>query len=110
MQEDTTGEDALLFPFAQIVADLSQHLTLETGDVILTGTPAGSSVVVPGDVVEVEVDAPTAPGAPTSGRLVTTVVQGEVPFGDVGAGPKIDDTQRAEAWGSREAAGLRARA
>ena len=28
------------------------------GDVILTGTPAGSSVVVPGDVVEVEVDAP----------------------------------------------------
>ncbi|WP_129787129.1 fumarylacetoacetate hydrolase family protein [Promicromonospora panici] len=105
-QEDTTGDDALLFPFAQIVADLSQHLTLERGDVILTGTPAGSSVVVPGDVVEVEVDAPTAPGAPTSGRLVTTVVQGEAPFGDVGAGPRIDDTQRAEAWGSREAAGL----
>ncbi|RPF21850.1 fumarylacetoacetate hydrolase family protein [Myceligenerans xiligouense] len=106
VQEDTTGDDALLFPFAQIVADLSQHLTLETGDVILTGTPAGSSVVVPGDVVEVEVDAPTAPGAPTSGRLVTTVVQGDVPFGDVGAGPRIDDTQRAEAWGSRAAAGL----
>jgi 5-oxopent-3-ene-1,2,5-tricarboxylate decarboxylase/2-hydroxyhepta-2,4-diene-1,7-dioate isomerase len=106
VQEDTTDDDALLFPFAQIVADLSQHLTLETGDVILTGTPAGSSVVVPGDVVEVEVDAPPAPGAPSSGRLVTTVVQGDVPFGDVGAGPKIDDTQRAEAWGSREAAGL----
>jgi 2-keto-4-pentenoate hydratase/2-oxohepta-3-ene-1,7-dioic acid hydratase in catechol pathway/regulator of RNase E activity RraA len=106
VQEDTTADDALLFPFAQVVADLSQHLTLETGDVILTGTPAGSSVVVPGDVVEVEVDAPTAPGAPTSGRLVTTVVQGGVPFGDIGAGPKIDDTQRAEAWGSREAAGL----
>ncbi|MCF4121006.1 fumarylacetoacetate hydrolase family protein [Antribacter sp. KLBMP9083] len=106
VQEGTTDDDALLFSFAQIVADLSQHLTLETGDVILTGTPAGSSVVVPGDVVEVEVDAPTAPGAPSSGRLVTTVVQGDVPFGDVGAGPKIDDTQRAEAWGSREAAGL----
>jgi len=105
-QEDTTGDGALLFPFAQIVADLSQHLTLETGDVILTGTPAGSSVVVPGDVVEVEVDAPTAPGAPTSGRLVTTVVQADVPFSDVGSGPKADDTQRAEAWGSREAAGL----
>lgn len=106
VQEDTTSADALLFPFAQIVADLSQHLTLETGDVILTGTPAGSSVVVPGDVVEVEVDAPAAPGVPTSGRLVTTVVQGDVPFGDVGSGPKIDDTQRAEAWGTREAAGL----
>ncbi|MFI8525930.1 fumarylacetoacetate hydrolase family protein [Promicromonospora sukumoe] len=106
VQEDSTGPDALLFPFAQIVADLSQHLTLERGDVILTGTPAGSSVVVPGDVVEVEVDAPTAPGAPTSGRLVTTVVQGEVPFTDVGAGPKVDDAQRADAWGSAEAAGL----
>ncbi len=106
VQEDTTDKDALLFPFAQVVADLSQHLTLERGDVILTGTPAGSSVVAPGDVVEVEVDAPTAPGAPTSGRLVTTVVQGDVPFTDVGAGPKVDDTQRAEAWGSREAAGL----
>ncbi|MFJ3406045.1 fumarylacetoacetate hydrolase family protein [Promicromonospora sp. NPDC090134] len=106
VQDDTTGPGALLFPFAQIVADLSQHLTLERGDVILTGTPAGSSVVVPGDVVEVEVDAPTAPGAPTSGRLVTTVVQGEVPFTDVGAGPRVDDAQRADAWGSREAAGL----
>lgn len=48
VQEDTTGADALLFPLTQIVADLSQHLTLETGDVILTGTPAGSSVLVPG--------------------------------------------------------------
>lgn len=106
VQEDTTGGAALLFPFVQLVADLSQHLTLEPGDVVLTGTPAGSSVVVPGDVVEVEVDAPAAPGAPTSGRLVTTVVQGDVPFGEVGAGPKVDDTQRAEAWGSRAAAGL----
>lgn len=104
-QDDTTAD--LLFPFAQIVADLSQHATLETGDVILTGTPAGSSVVVPGDVVEVEVDAPTAPGAPTSGRLVTTVVQGEHGFdASLGSLPAVDDLQRTEAWGSREAAGL----
>ena len=68
VQEDTS--DTLLFPFGRLVADLSQLLTLETGDVILTGTPAGSSVVVPGDVVEVEVDAPDAAGAPSSGRLV----------------------------------------
>ncbi|MGK2317197.1 fumarylacetoacetate hydrolase family protein [Gordonia rhizosphera] len=104
-QEDTTGE--MIFPLTQLVADLSQHLTLETGDVILTGTPAGSSVVVPGDVVEVEVDAPTASGAPTSGRLVTTVVAGTRGFdSDLGSLPAVDDTQRAEAWGSREAAGL----
>ncbi|KUG53784.1 hypothetical protein AVL62_01210 [Serinicoccus chungangensis] len=105
VQEDTTAD--LLFTLPQIVADLAQHLTLETGDVILTGTPAGSSVVVPGDVVEVEVDAPTAAGTPSSGRLVTTVVEGEGGF-DPGLGslPSVDDTQRAEAWGSREAAGL----
>ncbi|GAB2466816.1 fumarylacetoacetate hydrolase family protein [Xylanimonas ulmi] len=111
VQEDTTGADALLFPLTQIVADLSQHLTLETGDVILTGTPAGSSVLVPGDVVEVEVDAPGSrdprTGAPpSSGRLVTSVVQGHTPFTDVGSGPRVDDAERAQAWGSREAAGL----
>ncbi|WP_199422913.1 fumarylacetoacetate hydrolase family protein [Actinotalea solisilvae] len=104
-QEDTTA--GLLFPLARIVADLSQHLTLEPGDVILTGTPAGSSVVVPGQVVEVEVDAPGAPGAPSSGRLVTTVTQGEHAFdADLGALPAVDDVQRADAWGSRAAAGL----
>ncbi|MFF2389777.1 fumarylacetoacetate hydrolase family protein [Agromyces sp. NPDC058104] len=98
VQEDTS--DTLLFPFGRLVADLSQHLTLEPGDVILTGTPAGSSVVVPGDVVEVEVDAPGAPGAPSTGRLVTTVTQGAVPFGDFGTKPAVDDAQRIEAWGS----------
>ncbi|WP_420113231.1 fumarylacetoacetate hydrolase family protein [Pseudactinotalea sp.] len=101
-QEDTTA--GLLFPLAQMVADLSQHLTLEVGDVILTGTPAGSSVIGPGDVVEVEVD---APGGPSTGHLVTTVAQGEVAFdGDLGSLPAVDDHQRAEAWGSRDAAGL----
>ncbi|MFF3028819.1 fumarylacetoacetate hydrolase family protein [Microbacterium sp. NPDC057944] len=104
-QDDTTA--GLIFPLAQLVADLSQHFTLEPGDVILTGTPAGSSVIVPGDVVEVEVDAPTAHGAPSSGALVTTVTQGDVPFdAEIGSLPAVDDLQRTEAWGSREAAGL----
>jgi 5-oxopent-3-ene-1,2,5-tricarboxylate decarboxylase/2-hydroxyhepta-2,4-diene-1,7-dioate isomerase len=97
VQEDTSA--GLLFPFEQLVADLSQLITLEPGDVILTGTPAGSSVVAPGDVVEVEVDAPTLPGSPSTGRLVTTVVQGDVPFLDLGAKPAVDDHQRHEAWG-----------
>ncbi len=102
-QDDTSA--GLIFPLGQLVADLSQHFTLEPGDVILTGTPAGSSVIVPGDVVEVEVDAPDA--GLSSGRLVTTVVEGSVPFDEsVGSLPFVDDTQRAEAWGSREAAGL----
>lgn len=102
-QDDTTAH--LLFTLPQLVADLSQHFTLEPGDVILTGTPAGSSVVSPGDVVEVEVDAPAAQGAPTSGRLVTTVTQGETEFDPaLGSLPAVDATQRIEAWGSAAAA------
>ncbi|MEL4319386.1 fumarylacetoacetate hydrolase family protein [Leifsonia sp. YIM 134122] len=104
VQEDSTA--GLLFPLAQFVADLSQHFTLERGDVILTGTPAGSSVIVPGDTVEVEVDSPGS-GA-SSGRLTTTVTQAEQPAFDssLGSLPAVDDTQREEAWGSRERAGL----
>lgn len=103
-QDDTSAD--LTFWFGLLVSDLSQLMTLEAGDVILTGTPAGSSVVVPGDVVEVEVDAPTAPGAPSTGRLVTTVTEGTIGMPSYSAGPKVDDLQREEAWGSRAAAGL----
>ncbi|MBN6038847.1 fumarylacetoacetate hydrolase family protein [Amycolatopsis sp. 195334CR] len=93
-QEDTTAD--LLFDFGRLVADLSQLITLEPGDVILTGTPAGASVVVPGDVVEVEVD--TADGR-TTGRLVTPITESTVHFGAFGARPRVDAQQRAEAYG-----------
>ncbi|MEJ1156180.1 fumarylacetoacetate hydrolase family protein [Microbacterium marmarense] len=100
-QDDTTA--GLIFPLTQIIADLSQHFTLEPGDVILAGTPAGSSVVVPGDIVEVSVDAAGA----SSGRLVTRVVQGETAFDEsLGSLPSVDEKQRVEAWGSAEAAGV----
>jgi 5-oxopent-3-ene-1,2,5-tricarboxylate decarboxylase/2-hydroxyhepta-2,4-diene-1,7-dioate isomerase len=104
VQDDGTAD--VLFSFPRLIADLSQLLTLEPGDVILTGTPAGASVAVPGDRLEVEVDAPGAPGAPTTGRLVTTVTEGSVAFSDVGARPRIDELQREEAWGGRDKAGL----
>ncbi|XAS63877.1 fumarylacetoacetate hydrolase family protein [Pseudarthrobacter sp. So.54] len=113
IQDDTTAD--LLFPFARLVADLSQLVTLEEGDIILTGTPAGATVATPGDEVEVEVstqgaDSPAAGGAAfpalSTGRLVTRVVDGTTPFADFGAQPKTDDLQREEAYGSREAAGL----
>ena len=104
-QDDETS--GLLFPLPQLIADLSQHFTLEPGDIILTGTPAGSSVIVPGDVVVVEVDAPHSSKTLTSGGLRTTVTQGTVAFdGALGSLPAVDDLQRAEAWGSRESAGL----
>ncbi|QKV73712.1 fumarylacetoacetate hydrolase family protein [Amycolatopsis sp. Hca4] len=96
VQEDTTA--GLLFGFGRLVADLSQLITLEPGDVVLTGTPAGASVAVPGDVVEVEVDG----GGHTTGRLVTPITEGTVPFGPFGALPRIDEQQRADAYGTAE--------
>ncbi|MEG9249620.1 fumarylacetoacetate hydrolase family protein [Arthrobacter sp. Soc17.1.1.1] len=100
VQDDTTAD--LLFPFSRLIADLSQLLTLEPGDIILTGTPAGASVAVPGDVLEVEVGA----GALSTGRLTTRVSEGTTPLAGFGARPRADDAQREEAYGSREAAGL----
>lgn len=103
VQDDTT--EGLIFTLPQLIADLSQHLTLHPGDVILTGTPAGASVAEPGDTVEVEVDAPAA--GLSSGRLVSTVSEGGAQFDpQLGSLPEVNDLQREEAWGSREAAGL----
>jgi 5-oxopent-3-ene-1,2,5-tricarboxylate decarboxylase/2-hydroxyhepta-2,4-diene-1,7-dioate isomerase len=66
VQEGHTGRD-LLFSFAYQIADLSRLITLEPGDVLLTGTPANSRPVEPGDVVAVEVEG--------IGRLENTVVE-----------------------------------
>ncbi|WP_166970070.1 fumarylacetoacetate hydrolase family protein [Brevibacterium atlanticum] len=112
VQDDGTSGDQLIFSLPRIVADLSQHLTLEPGDVVLTGTPAGSSVVAPGDTVEVEVTAASAKGEAngeerSSGRLTTTVVAGPGDFDeDLGSTPAVDEALIVDAWGSREAAGL----
>jgi len=40
---------------AFLVSHISRIMTLEPGDVIATGTPAGIAPIVPGDVVEVEI-------------------------------------------------------
>lgn len=108
-QDDGTSAAQLIFPLTQILADLSQHMTLEPGDVILTGTPAGSTVVAPGDTVEVEVSTTSAStGAElSSGRLITHVVEGPGAFDpNLGSTPAVTEALQADAWGSREAAGL----
>jgi 5-oxopent-3-ene-1,2,5-tricarboxylate decarboxylase/2-hydroxyhepta-2,4-diene-1,7-dioate isomerase len=55
VQEANIGED-LMFSVAYQVADLARLITLEPGDVLLTGTPANSRPVELGDVVAVEID------------------------------------------------------
>jgi 2-keto-4-pentenoate hydratase/2-oxohepta-3-ene-1,7-dioic acid hydratase in catechol pathway len=47
---------SLVFDVPSLVEYVSAAFTLEPGDVISTGTPAGVGPVRPGDVVEVEID------------------------------------------------------
>lgn len=96
-QDDDSS--TLLFGFGELVADLSRTLTLEVGDVILTGTPAGASVVAPGDLVEVEVDSLNAARPASTGRLRTPIVAGPALPGP-GAPGEVDDDLRADAWGT----------
>jgi acylpyruvate hydrolase len=61
LQEGHTS--LMIFPVAHLIADMSQVMTLEPGDVIATGTPAGVGAartpprwLRPGDVVRVEIE------------------------------------------------------
>lgn len=47
----------MIFPLDVIIRFISGVMTLEPGDVIATGTPAGVGPLQPGDVVEVVIDA-----------------------------------------------------
>ncbi|WP_152529456.1 fumarylacetoacetate hydrolase family protein [Nocardiopsis chromatogenes] len=95
VQDDSSA--GLIFPFGLMLADLSRVMTLEPGDVVLTGTPAGASVAQPGQRVEVEVFSLDAP-ALTSGRLATDVSAGPA-LAPWGSPPEADEAQRAAAWG-----------
>jgi 5-oxopent-3-ene-1,2,5-tricarboxylate decarboxylase/2-hydroxyhepta-2,4-diene-1,7-dioate isomerase len=72
--------DEMVWDMHYLVADVARTITLVPGDVILSGTPANSRPVQPGDVVEVEVEG--------LGTLRNTIVEGDVPIReDVGAQP-----------------------
>ena len=46
----------MIFKIPEIVAFISKNFTLEKGDLIITGTPAGVGALKGGDVVEVEIE------------------------------------------------------
>jgi 2-keto-4-pentenoate hydratase/2-oxohepta-3-ene-1,7-dioic acid hydratase in catechol pathway len=46
----------MIFSVAELIAYVSAVMTLEPGDVILTGTPSGVGPLVPGDRVTVEIE------------------------------------------------------
>lgn len=86
VRQDTTGAD-LIFSFAELIADLSRFMTLEHGDIILTGTPAGTGPLVPGDVVEVELEG--------AGSVTSTVMESAEEPKKYGAMPRVTDEARA---------------
>ena len=72
--------DEMVWDMHYLVADIARTITLMPGDVILSGTPANSRPVQPGDVVDVEVEG--------LGTLRNTIVEGSVAIRhDVGAQP-----------------------
>ncbi|MBL9015058.1 MAG: fumarylacetoacetate hydrolase family protein [Myxococcales bacterium] len=53
-QSSSTSD--MIFDVATLIAYVSQHMSLEVGDVISTGTPAGVGNLEPGDTVEIEIE------------------------------------------------------
>jgi 2-keto-4-pentenoate hydratase/2-oxohepta-3-ene-1,7-dioic acid hydratase in catechol pathway len=46
----------MIFHIDQLIAFVSSIMTLQPGDVIMTGTPAGISPLHPGDIVEITIE------------------------------------------------------
>jgi 5-oxopent-3-ene-1,2,5-tricarboxylate decarboxylase/2-hydroxyhepta-2,4-diene-1,7-dioate isomerase len=89
-QDGSTNE--MVWDMHYLVADIARTITLMPGDVILSGTPANSRPVEPGDVVEVEVEG--------LGVLRNTIVEGSVPVReDVGAQPSESEEVISTAFG-----------
>src|SRR5947209_16617269 len=78
--QEATADD-LIWGVAYQLADLSRLITLGPGDVVLTGTPANSRPMEPGDVVAVEVSG--------LGAVQSNVVDWDVDLGAVGEQPAV---------------------
>lgn len=94
--------DEMVWDMNYLIADLARTITLFPGDVILSGTPAGSRPVVPGDEVSVTVEG--------LGTLTNTIVTGPVAIRtDVGAQPSSSEEVVSTALGGDwEFRGIRA--
>ncbi|MGW7414041.1 fumarylacetoacetate hydrolase family protein [Streptomyces sp. NPDC054863] len=89
-QDGSTSE--MEWDMHYLVADIARTITLYPGDVLLSGTPAHSRPVQPGDVVEVEVEG--------LGRLTNHIVTGPVPVrDDCGAQPTASEEVLSTALG-----------
>jgi len=51
-----SSSKAMVFSISQLIAFVSSVMTLDAGDIILTGTPSGVGTLQPGDVLESEIE------------------------------------------------------
>ena len=56
VEKQSASTKDMIFSVPVLISFISRQFTLEEGDIIATGTPAGVSPIVPGDTVEVEVE------------------------------------------------------
>lgn len=54
VQESNTRH--MIFTIRQMIAFISKQITLESGDILVTGTPSGVGPIAAGDVIEVEIE------------------------------------------------------
>lgn len=54
VQQGNTAD--FITPIPQLIEFITASMTLEPGDVIATGTPAGVGPMIPGDIVEVDIE------------------------------------------------------
>lgn len=50
-QRQLDSTELMLFRIPRIISDISKVMTLEEGDIVLTGTPKGVGPILPGDVM-----------------------------------------------------------
>ncbi|MFH5798457.1 fumarylacetoacetate hydrolase family protein [Haladaptatus sp. CMAA 1911] len=51
-----SSRDLFIFSIPELIAEITTYLTLEPGDVVITGTPSGVGPLEDGDSVEVEIE------------------------------------------------------
>jgi 5-oxopent-3-ene-1,2,5-tricarboxylate decarboxylase/2-hydroxyhepta-2,4-diene-1,7-dioate isomerase len=85
--------DEMAWDMHYLVADIARLITLVPGDIILSGTPAVSRPVQPGDLVSVEVEG--------LGTLTNHIVEGPTPVSDeIGAQPTATEEVLSTALGA----------
>lgn len=94
--------DEMQWDMHYLVADIARNITLQPGDILLSGTPANSRPVQPDDVVTVEVEG--------LGALTNTIVEGPTPVRqDLGHQPMTTEEVVSTAMGGEwEFRGIRA--